>query len=228
MVSHATQLIPGKVPSEPESGATPVGDPILDAAANCVRRKGFDIVSLEEVASEAGVSRTTLYRRFGNRESLFAAILWARSAPFRKWSRAVIAGPGTVAERLETVIVHATLQMQRVSWLDESFRRGLSPLGIRLLQGVHVQGADEGIGPLIDAALALRPGFPDIQRNDVLEWLVGQMIRFASAPPWDEAPLRRQIRFFVLPAITVNPANPSLVERLDAIDDKIDRLLDRA
>jgi AcrR family transcriptional regulator len=58
---------------------TPAADPatqaILDAAVVEFERHGFRRVALDDVARRAGVSRTTIYRRFANRDELVAAVI---------------------------------------------------------------------------------------------------------------------------------------------------------
>lgn len=49
-------------------------DRILDAAERCMNRYGLG-VSMRDVATEAGLSRGSLYRYFGDRETLVAAVL---------------------------------------------------------------------------------------------------------------------------------------------------------
>src|SRR4051812_29879857 len=48
---------------------------ILDAALLEFERHGFHRVALDDVARRAGVSRTTIYRRFANRDELVAAVV---------------------------------------------------------------------------------------------------------------------------------------------------------
>lgn len=48
---------------------------ILDAAIVEFEQHGFRRVALEDVARRAGVSRTTIYRRFANKEDLIAAVI---------------------------------------------------------------------------------------------------------------------------------------------------------
>jgi AcrR family transcriptional regulator len=48
---------------------------ILDAALTEFERHGFRRVALDDVARRAGVSRTTIYRRFANRDELVAAVI---------------------------------------------------------------------------------------------------------------------------------------------------------
>ena len=45
---------------------------ILDAAKRMFVANGFDGVSMDQIASEAGVSKLTVYSHFGDKESLFA------------------------------------------------------------------------------------------------------------------------------------------------------------
>ena len=53
---------------------------ILDAALVEFERHGFRRVALDDVARRAGVSRTTIYRRFANRDELVAAAPCVASA----------------------------------------------------------------------------------------------------------------------------------------------------
>jgi AcrR family transcriptional regulator len=48
---------------------------ILDAAVIEFERHGFRRVALEDVARRAGVSRTTIYRRFANKDELVGAVI---------------------------------------------------------------------------------------------------------------------------------------------------------
>ncbi|PRC48388.1 TetR family transcriptional regulator, partial [Mycobacterium sp. ITM-2017-0098] len=48
---------------------------ILDAAVVEFERHGFRRVALEDVARRAGVSRTTIYRRFANKDELVGAVI---------------------------------------------------------------------------------------------------------------------------------------------------------
>lgn len=52
---------------------------ILDAAERCVERYGLRRVSMGDIAAAAGVSRGTVYNRFGDRAALVDAVL-ARAA----------------------------------------------------------------------------------------------------------------------------------------------------
>lgn len=61
----------------PDFGSThdAATEAILDAALVEFDRHGIRRVALEDVARRAGVSRTTIYRRFANRDDLVAAVM---------------------------------------------------------------------------------------------------------------------------------------------------------
>lgn len=53
---------------------------ILDAAVVEIERRGFRRVVLDDVARRAGVSRTTIYRRFANKDELVGAVIERENA----------------------------------------------------------------------------------------------------------------------------------------------------
>jgi len=61
--------MPGADPDDPATCA------ILDAAIAEFEQHGFRRVALDDVARRAGVSRTTIYRRFAGRDELVAAVI---------------------------------------------------------------------------------------------------------------------------------------------------------
>ena len=63
---------------------------ILAAALELVRTRGVDCVTMDTVASAAGVGKGTLFRRYGSREGLMAAVLNESEAA---WQASVISGP---------------------------------------------------------------------------------------------------------------------------------------
>lgn len=48
---------------------------ILDAAASLFIREGFENVSMEQIAREAGVAKQTVYSHYANKEALFTAAI---------------------------------------------------------------------------------------------------------------------------------------------------------
>lgn len=63
---------------------------VLSAALRLVDHCGVDAVSMDAVAMEAGVGKGTLFRRFGSRQGLMAAVL---NQSETQWQAAVLSGP---------------------------------------------------------------------------------------------------------------------------------------
>ncbi len=66
--------------SQPESEAPaealagPVQDRLLDAALACFRRLGGKRTRIEDIAAEAGIARTAVYRHYQNKRAIVAAL----------------------------------------------------------------------------------------------------------------------------------------------------------
>jgi AcrR family transcriptional regulator len=63
---------------------------LLDAAHRLVERCGVPAVTMDAVAAEAGVGKGTVFRRYGSRAGLMAALLDDSEA---RWQAQVISGP---------------------------------------------------------------------------------------------------------------------------------------
>jgi AcrR family transcriptional regulator len=69
----------------PDGALTPAGRRVLDAAADLFYREGIHAVGVEAIAAAAGVTKKTLYDRFGSKDRLVAAYLQGRDARWRAW-----------------------------------------------------------------------------------------------------------------------------------------------
>ena len=68
------------VPSAPAAGravgaAGPKGEAIAAAALRLFVRDGYERTSVDAIAAEAGVSKRTIYNRYGDKEKLFLSVL---------------------------------------------------------------------------------------------------------------------------------------------------------
>jgi AcrR family transcriptional regulator len=63
---------------------------VLDAAAVLFAERGVDAVSMDDVVAAAGVGKGTLYRRFGDKSGLAAAVLDEKE---RELQAAILGGP---------------------------------------------------------------------------------------------------------------------------------------
>jgi len=92
---------------------------ILQATYACIARWGVKRTSLEDAASEAGVSRATLYRYFGSREQLMNAVVAWEYRRFFERLIDDVRDAGSLAEVMElglqsarkAITEHEVLQM---------------------------------------------------------------------------------------------------------------------
>lgn len=77
---------------------------LVDAAVRVLATDGWDALTLERVAAEAGSSRTTLWRQGVTRETLLDALLGRLSDDYRDAVWPALTGEGTGAERLRRAL----------------------------------------------------------------------------------------------------------------------------
>jgi TetR/AcrR family transcriptional regulator, mexJK operon transcriptional repressor len=75
-------------PSRAVGAAGPKGEAIAAAALRLFLRDGYERTSVDAIAAEAGVSKRTIYNRYGDKENLFLSVLrdtyGAMMATFRR------------------------------------------------------------------------------------------------------------------------------------------------
>ncbi|HEY2278540.1 MAG TPA: TetR/AcrR family transcriptional regulator [Streptosporangiaceae bacterium] len=79
---------------------------ILDTARQMFLERGYDATSLDHVAAASGVSKTTVYNNFEDKEGLFSAVVLAvteRAEQIISELAATLGGDGPVAVRLTGV-----------------------------------------------------------------------------------------------------------------------------
>ncbi len=72
-------------PPGTQSALTPAAQKILTAAAELFYSRGIHAVGVESIAAAAGVTKKTIYDRFGSKEALVAAYLEERSERWQRW-----------------------------------------------------------------------------------------------------------------------------------------------
>ncbi|MGW3433556.1 TetR/AcrR family transcriptional regulator [Streptomyces melanosporofaciens] len=74
----------------PTAVLTPAARRILDAAAELFYGQGINAVGVDLIAKRSGVTKKTLYDRFGSKEALVAAYLRERDERWRTWLTAEV------------------------------------------------------------------------------------------------------------------------------------------
>ncbi|MCD0451435.1 TetR/AcrR family transcriptional regulator; helix-turn-helix transcriptional regulator [Actinocorallia sp. API 0066] len=185
----------GALPPAPD----PALDPYLDAAARCFTRFGVGRTSVQDIARELGVNRTTVYRQVGNVRS--AALLLVSREVDRILATlpgriAGLDGPEAVVELLATVIeeslAHPVLQKMLTDERDMigSLLAGEIP---RLFTEIT-----DRIAPLL-RLLAGGGAIADRDPVVVAEWLTRIAVTVMVAEP--RGPLRRFLAELLVPAL---------------------------
>lgn len=76
---------------------------ILEAAKTCFLKYGYGKTSLDDIARESGLSRPLLYRKFANKEAIFAALYDDVCVAQLRASAPVVLGKGSKAARLARI-----------------------------------------------------------------------------------------------------------------------------
>ncbi|MFE6780302.1 TetR/AcrR family transcriptional regulator [Streptomyces sp. NPDC057702] len=103
---------------------TPGARRVLDAAAELFYGQGINAVGVDLIAQRAGVTKKTLYDRFGSKDALVAAYLRERDERWRGWLTARVEEAGRSAgEAAGTARVVATFDALEV-WTRRENPRG--------------------------------------------------------------------------------------------------------
>jgi len=163
-------------------------DAYLDAVEICVRRYGWSHTSPQDIAREAGVNRTTIYRVLGAKDAIFHSLI-AREV-HRLMDGAVRLG----AELRESGVGGADAIVELTAWAIEEVRD--NPTIAKLLadepelvagfmrDGIPgvLQRFTEVLGPLL--GVAMDSGI--VARRDpqvMTEWMVRMGLSLLFAPP---------------------------------------------
>ncbi|MFE6969655.1 TetR/AcrR family transcriptional regulator [Isoptericola sp. NPDC057653] len=105
---------------------TPAARRILDAASRLFYARGLHAVGVDTIAAEAGVTKKTLYDRFGSKEALEVAYLRERDARWEAHLRRVLDGhPAAGVDRVLALFEAAGL------WMAAEGGRGCAAINAR-------------------------------------------------------------------------------------------------
>jgi AcrR family transcriptional regulator len=158
---------------------------ILEAAYACVARWGLSKTSVEDVAREAGLSRSTLYRYFpGGRDELMGAVVgWEHDRFFARLYEAV-----RDAASLEEVMERGLTFAHRSIAEHEVLQRVLLTEPDLLLPQLTVKSAGTLglIAAFLTPYLERHPLAPGVQVDEAAEFLARMVLSyFAAAGRWD-------------------------------------------
>ncbi|MDP6242908.1 MAG: helix-turn-helix domain-containing protein [Myxococcota bacterium] len=86
---------------------------MLDAAVRCIQHYGLTKTGLADIATEAGVTRRTVYRYFPDRDAIVAATLIRGVGEFARAARDLIASIADPGEAVVEAILFALRELPR-------------------------------------------------------------------------------------------------------------------
>jgi len=176
---------------------------VLDAAKRCTERWGMAKVTIDDIATEAGVSRATIYRMFpGGKDVLFDALRVRETEDFLVGLRDHVADATTLEELLVRIVGHATNELRA----DEHYAVMLASEPGEVAAELTVEGVPRIIRiaslflcPLVEVYL------PRPEAARLVELLSRLVISYFLAPSvhvdlGDADSARRFLRTYILPA----------------------------
>lgn len=158
---------------------------LLDAAGRCIVRRGDAQIRMAEVADEAGVSRSTVYRYFPNRDEVLLGLMLARVdtalrelvGSLRHPDDPVRSLPEMVLARVESVEgdpLNEALFAAESTAVPAALQLGSEPMVELLL--VHY-------GPLLQRWKEAGRLHADLDPRSIVQWLTATTL-FLLAPAW--------------------------------------------
>jgi AcrR family transcriptional regulator len=77
---------------------------LLQAAARVFRERGFDASTINDIASESGIDRATMYYYFTDKYEIFAAVIADAVSANVATAEGIAEGPGTAVEKVEQLV----------------------------------------------------------------------------------------------------------------------------
>jgi AcrR family transcriptional regulator len=175
-------------------------DPFLDAAAKCFARHGLRRTSVQDVARELGVDRTTVYRQVGTIPQQ------ARLLAARELQRLVISIPGRAAQPVgpkEIIEIMASVidDVRTHPVMAKLLADDTDTITLSTLTGLPalLERVAAGLAPMLQAAMDA--GVLARRQPAVLaEWLIRLVVTLVLVPPLTE--LRAFLSEVLLPALT--------------------------
>ncbi len=196
---------PGPTPgaeSDP-SKATHKREHLLNAATRCISRLGFRKSTMEEIALEAGVTRVTVYREFGNRRALMEALSARRLATFNEDFLAATPRFASFPDTVEAYLLASTRAARANPITREIVRGSLGFTRTGTLLHTIMRAMWE---PLIQLASSRGETPNSMDVDEAVEWIMvtqHTLSRLVIESGLSEAQVTRIVRAYIAPAFTV-------------------------
>jgi AcrR family transcriptional regulator len=177
---------------------------ILAAAERCIDRHGIRKTTMDDVASEVGLSRPSVYRYFADRDDLLVELIVRHARVINERAHKSISRQSSLPDQLIEGVLNIADNARR----DPLTRYAIDTDGSSLSRRMMASGMSEMMraeiwDPYLDAAIANNELPPGLPRSDVHLWL-GNLTKMVMRGMDDgEGDLKRYrsiLRRFVAPA----------------------------
>ncbi|OBI41687.1 TetR/AcrR family transcriptional regulator [Mycobacterium colombiense] len=184
-------------------------DRILAGAERCIERHGVRKTTMEDIASEVGMSRPGVYRYFSDRDDLLIELIIRHARMLRDRAHKVMSRQGGLQDQIVEGLLFAASESVRDPVLRYIVDPESSGLGQRVIESRNSELLSaEFFDPFLDVAYVNNELQRDLPRSDVYLWLtsVGLMVmRGLKDGEVDLARYRSILRRFVAPAFVGSP-----------------------
>lgn len=179
---------------------------LLDAAETCYERRGVGRTTVDDIAKEAAVHRTTVYRYFGTRDDVLAFVMLRETAGVIAVAESALERDGPFGDRLLDALDGALSIVEGSRWLSILF----SPESLTTAVSASASGAfrdriREVLRPHVEAAKNHGEIRAELDPDATADWLVrvAQMLLMERvAGVRKETTDRRAVfRAFVIPGL---------------------------
>jgi TetR/AcrR family transcriptional regulator len=169
---------------------------LLESASRCIVRRGNTQIRMAEVAEEAGVVRSTVYRYFASRDDLLLALLLLRIDNALADHVGALRHPEDAVGSIQELVL-APVQSVVGDPLNEALMSGESTALTTALEIGSEQIVDvilRHYGPLFDRWQAAGQLHADLDPRETARWLHTAAL-FLVAPAWRHQPAAAKRRF---------------------------------
>jgi AcrR family transcriptional regulator len=158
---------------------------LLAAAGRCIVRRGSARVSLTQVADEAAVTRSTVYRYFATRDDLVLDLIVSRIDTAIEVVVASLPDPQDAARSLREIILRSIGMVEpdplNAALFSEQSHALVSALELgseRVVDAYLVR-----LGPLLEGWQSGRKLHPDLDIRETVRWMIAVSLMLLG-PPW--------------------------------------------
>lgn len=192
-------------------------DRLVRAADAALQRDGIDGVSIDAIASSAGVSRATAFRHLGKREEMVVAVALSRSRRFIVECRALMTRHVGAFAQLEAAFVYLVRELSSDPIIRELFSlRTSDDLG----PGAY-EMAVATLGPAVEEGRAAGDIRRDVTRDQIVAWIIEQLYLAIQHHDRSESAVLHRVREFLAPALAADRrrlASATTRARLEMLD----------